>query len=53
MKTWSLFFISIGCIFIMMSYQMPNPIYLILSGLVLVGFGVYQLRKKDSKRNRK
>ena len=46
MKQWSLFLISVGCILVMLSYTMPNPLYLIISGLALAGFGVFQLRKK-------
>lgn len=44
MKQWSLFLISIGCVLIMLSYMMPNPILLILSGLVLVVAGAVKLK---------
>lgn len=44
MKQWSLFLISIGCVLIMLSYMMPNPILLILSGLILVIAGAVKLK---------
>ena len=46
MKQWSLFFISFGGILIMLSYTMPNPLFMIVSGLVVAGLGIIQLRKK-------
>lgn len=42
----SLFLISFGAVLIMMSAMMPTPIYLILSGLVILLFGAYHLLKK-------
>lgn len=51
MKQWSLFFISIGCVLIMLSYMMPNPILLVISGIAVIAFGVYELKKtKGAKR---
>lgn len=44
MKQWSLFLISIGCVLIMLSYMMPNPILLILSGLILAIAGAVKLK---------
>lgn len=45
MKQWDLFLISIGCLLVMLSYLMPNPILLILSGVIITGFGFKRLRK--------
>lgn len=45
MKQWDLFLISIGCILIMLSYLMPNPLLLIISGILISGYGVSRLRK--------
>lgn len=44
---------SFGCILIMMSSYMPNPILLIISGAVVVAFGYYQLKKDTGKKKRK
>lgn len=40
------FLLSIGCLFIMLSYMMPNPVYLIVTGIAIAAFA---LMKKDSK----
>lgn len=52
MKQWDLFLISIGCVLIMLSYLMPNPLLLIISGCVITGFGVIRL-KKDKRSSEK
>ena len=49
MKQWSLFFISFGCILIMMSTYMAQPLLLILSGVAVAAFGFYQLFKGKKK----
>lgn len=41
----ALFLISFGCLFILLSYMMAQPLYLMLSGLVLIVWGVVLLRK--------
>ncbi len=40
-----LFLISLGGVFIMLSYQMAQPIYLILSGVMLIMIGIYLIKK--------
>lgn len=47
MKEWNIFLLSIGGILIMMSYLMPNPILLIVSGCVICLYAI--IRLKDSK----
>ena len=41
----ALFLISFGCLFILLSYMMAQPLYLMLSGLVLIVWGVLLLRR--------
>ena len=53
MKQWSLFLISFGCILIMMSSYMPNPILLIISGAAVAIFGFYLVRKGPDNNNKK
>ena len=53
MKQWSLFLVSFGCILVMMSSYMPNPILLIISGVVVAAFGFAQLKKDTGKKKRK
>ena len=44
-----LFALSVGCLFILLSYMMEKPIYLILSGIVLIiGALVYGRKPKKS-----
>ncbi|MEY8469085.1 hypothetical protein [Faecalibaculum rodentium] len=38
-----LFLISAGCLFILLSFMMPQPIYLIFSGLALTGIGLWMI----------
>ena len=45
MKEWNLFLICIGAIFIMMSYLMENPLLLIVSGIVVAGYGFYRIKQ--------
>lgn len=45
MKQWDLFLISIGCVLIMLSYLMPNPLLLIISGFIVVVCGTLRLTK--------
>lgn len=40
-----LFLISLGSVFIMLSYLMTNPIYLLLTGVFLIGYGFYGIKK--------
>lgn len=47
MKEWNIFLISFGGVLIMMSYLMPNPILLILSGCLVCFYGIKRI--KDSK----
>lgn len=43
MEQWYIFLIGFGALLIVMSYQMPNPLLLILSGLMMAGFGAYKV----------
>ncbi len=47
MKEWNIFLISFGGVLVMMSHLMAQPLYLLVSGLVIIGFGIKKL--KDSK----
>ena len=52
MKMWSLCLISIGCVLIMLSYQVESPISLIVSGIALVIVGaVGTFKDKKNKQN--
>ena len=53
MKQWSLFLISFGCILIMMSSYMPNPLLLIISGATVAIFGFYQIKKGTGKNKKR
>ncbi|WP_289753483.1 hypothetical protein [Faecalibaculum rodentium] len=46
-----LFLISAGCLFILLSCMMPQPIYLIFSGLALTGIGLWMIcrSRKESR----
>lgn len=42
-----LFLISIGSLFVLLSYMMPTPIFLIVTGLVLIAAGIRLVRKES------
>lgn len=46
MKSWALFIISIGSIFVCMSQLMANPIYLLGSGILCMIIGGVMLKKE-------
>ena len=51
MKMWSLCLISIGCILIMLSYQVESPISLVVSGIAVVIVGIIGTLKGNKKQN--
>lgn len=46
MKSWTIFLIAIGCLFITVSPQLPSPAMYMTVGLVFVLFGAVMLIKK-------
>lgn len=46
MGSWSVFLISIGCLLIMVSPQLPTSMMYLLVGVVLVILGALKLRKR-------
>ncbi|WP_286072690.1 hypothetical protein [Faecalibaculum rodentium] len=44
-----LFLISAGCLFILLSCMMQQPIYLICTGIVLAAVGICIVRRDDKK----
>ena len=49
MKQWDLFLISMGCVLMMLSYLMPNPLLLMISGGIMIIYGI--IRLKSDKRS--
>lgn len=46
-----LFLISAGCLFVLLSYMMETPVYLIATGIALILWGV-AVMKKDRRKGR-
>lgn len=46
MNQWYIFFMSFGCLLILLSYQATSPLLVILSGVLIAGYGAYKVFKK-------